>query len=90
MATVTLTLELPEELSRLLVSELGTASVPEWSLQTIAAEAARQGLVSRRRAAELVGLAPEEWEGFFEQHGLELEYTREAMESDLAVIREVR
>ena len=88
MAPTELTVPLPDALRDALVERLGPEGARGWGLEAMLVEAARQGLVSRRKAATLLGIdAPDDREAFFERHGLTLEYTPEMLEEDWRTIQ---
>lgn len=78
---------IPEALHELLVARLGEREVSSWATEAVVVESARQGLISRRKAATLLGIQdPSAREEFFERHGLILEYTAEMLEEDFKTI----
>jgi hypothetical protein len=85
---------IPEDLRALLLAELGEKELSAWATEALVVEAARQHIISRRKAATLLGLTNYlEREAFFERHQLFNEYTLEMVEEDfktIAILEEKR
>jgi len=78
---------LPQSIRELLLLKVPEAEINHWALEAIVVEAAREHIISRRKAADLLGLKNyASREAFFERHGLILEYTMEMVEEDFRTI----
>ena len=85
------TISIPQDLATLLTEKLGVRSLDSWGLEAVVVEAAKEHLISRGRAASLLGL--EDYESrnqFFEKHGLLNEYTMEMLDEDFKRIESRR
>jgi|GEM_PF-1589638 len=79
---------IPKEIRELLLLKVPEGELGYWALEAIVVEAAREHIISRRKAASLLGLQDyESRDAFFERHGLTHEYTVEMVEADLRAIR---
>ncbi len=75
--------EVPEEFRKLIAKQRGEANLPQWASEALVIEAVREGLISRRKAAELLGIDGElDRDEFFARSGLIEEYTPEMLEQD--------
>jgi len=82
---------IPAEIKSLLAGEIGEAKFSAWVTEAVVVEAARQHIISRRKAATLMGLAGyEDREAFFERHDLRNEYTVEMVEEDFKTLEALR
>jgi hypothetical protein len=78
---------IPEDLRALLLAKLGEQQLSAWVTEAAVVEAVRQHVISRNKAATLLGLEDyEEREAFFERCQLFNEYTREMVEEDFRTI----
>jgi len=78
---------IPGELRALLVSRIEPSQVSGWATEALVIEAARQHIISRKKATTLLGITDYgEREAFFERHGLQLEYTMEMLDLDFKAI----
>jgi len=82
---------IPESFREILVGHLGEQSLKSWETEALIVEAAREHIISRRKAATLLGLTNYiERQVFFERHGLTNEYTLEMLEMDLQALETLR
>jgi len=78
---------LPPAVRELLLLGIPEGELNHWALEAILAEAARTHMVSRRKAATLLGLVNyKEREAFFERHSLTNEYTVDMVHEDFRTI----
>ncbi len=83
----TISVYLPPGVRELLLLKVPEAELDHWALEAIVVEAAREHVISRSKAASLLGLDDyEARDAFFERHGLTNEYTLEQMEMDRKAI----
>jgi hypothetical protein len=82
---------LPSAVRDILLTKLPESELDHWAVEAIVVEAAREHIVSRRKAATLLGYADyESREAFFERHGLTNDYTLEMVEEDFQAIESLR
>jgi hypothetical protein len=82
---------IPNDLRALLLAKLSEEQVSAWATEALVVEAAREHVISRRKAATLLGFEDyESREAFFERHQLFNEYTVEMVEQDFKTIDEHR
>ena len=78
---------IPEDLRALLLANRSEEQLTTWATEALVVEAVRQHIISRRKAATLLGHQDyESREAFFERYGLLNEYTLEMLERDLQTI----
>jgi len=78
---------IPEDLRALLLTKLSEQQLTDWATEALIVEAAREHVISRRKAATLLGYQDyESREAFFARHQLFNEYTLEMWEQDLKSI----
>lgn len=83
-----ITLEIPEELVRRLNADPNQLS--RQALEGLVLEAHRQGKLSEAEVGRLLGIESRfQIEGFLKDHGVELAYTREDLEYERQVHREL-
>ena len=81
------TVLIPDDLRALLLAKLSEEQLSDWATEALVVEAAREHVISRRKAATLLGYHDyESREEFFERHRLFVEYTMEMWEQDLKSI----
>jgi hypothetical protein len=74
---------IPEDLRAVLFAKLSEKEVSAWATEALVVEAARDHIISRRKAATLLGLNNYvQRQAFFQRHGLTSEYTLEMLEMD--------
>ena len=74
---------LPPDLREVLLLKVPEAELTHWATEALVVEAAREGFISRRKAATLLGYdAYDAREAFFERHRLIEEYSLEMLEMD--------
>jgi hypothetical protein len=74
---------IPEDLRAILIAKLSEQRVSAWATEALVVEVAREHIISRRKAATLLGLEDyESREAFFERHQLNIEYRMEMWEQD--------
>lgn len=78
---------LPPGIRDILLMKMPEDEVDHWAAEAIVVEAAREHLISRRKAATLLGYDDyQSRETFFERHGLTNEYTLEMVAEDFQAI----
>jgi hypothetical protein len=81
------TVPIPDDLWALLLAKLSEQQLSDWATETLVVEAAREHVISRRKAASLLGYQDyESREAFFERHQLFNEYTVEMLDEDFKTI----
>jgi hypothetical protein len=81
----------PLGVREVLLTKVPESEVDHWAAEAIAVAAAREHIISRRKAATLLGYEDyESREAFFEHHGLTNEYTVEMVEEDFGAIDALR
>lgn len=80
--SATLSVEVPEELRRILAERPGEAELPRWALEAIVLEAVREGILSRGRGGELLGLGFHEREALYARRGLVYSYDAEELAAE--------
>ena len=84
-----ITVEIPEELASRLGS--GPIQLPRQALEALVLEAHRQGKVSEAEVGSLLGIESRfQVERFLTEHGVELAYTRDDLDYERQVHRELR
>jgi hypothetical protein len=82
---------IPADLRAILLTKLSEQQVAAWATEAVVVEAAREHIISRRKAASLLGLNNYvERHAFFERHGLTNEYTAQMVEMDIKAIETLR
>lgn len=82
---------LPTGIREILLTKMPESELDHWAGEAIVVEAAREHLISRRKAATLLGYEDHDSrEAFFERHGLTNEYTLEMVEEDFKAIDALR
>ena len=85
---MTITVEIPEELVRHLGAQ--PSELPRQVLEALVLEAHRQGKLSEAEVGRLLGIQSRfQVERFLKEHGVELAYTREDLEYERQVDREL-
>jgi len=79
---MSVTIDLPEEIERLLEAEWGNLS--RRALEALAVEGYRAEALSAGQVAEMLNLSLWETEAFLRQRGVELNYTAEDLKQDMA------
>jgi len=78
---------IPDDLRTLLLAKLSEQQLSDWATEALVVEAAREHVISRRKAAALLGYQDyDSREAFFERHQLFIEYTLEMWQQDLKSI----
>lgn len=80
--SATLSVELPDELRRILAERAGEDELPRWALESIVLEAVRDGILSRGRGGELLGLGFHEREALYARRGLVYSYGEEDLAAE--------
>ena len=80
--SATLSVELPDELRRILAERPGEAELPRWTFEAIVLEAVREGILSRGRGGELLGLGFHEREALYARRGLVYSYSEEDLAAE--------
>lgn len=83
------TVEIPEDIARLLNSKWG--NLPRGVLESLALEAYRSGTITTAQLRRLLGFTtPMEVDAFLKKAGVFLDYGVEDLEEDLETLRRVR
>lgn len=83
-----ITVDIPEELAQRLNAD--PSQLPRQALEALVLEAHRQGKVSEAEVGSLLGIESRvQIESFLKDHGVELAYTREDLEYERQVHREL-
>jgi len=78
---------LPPGIRDILLMKMPADDVDHWAAEAIVVEAAREHIISRRKAATLLGYDDNQSrETFFDRYGLTNEYTLEMVEEDFQAI----
>jgi hypothetical protein len=78
---------IPEELRVLLVGKFNEHQLTAWGTEALVVEAVREHIISRRKAATLLGFQDyTSRQAFFERHELFNEYTMEMLDQDFKTI----
>ena len=82
---------LPPGVRDIVLMKIAPSEFNHWAAERIVAGAAREHMISRRKAATLLGYESiSEREAFFERNGLTSEYTLEMVDEDFAAIDALR
>ena len=82
------TIELPQEIEQLLKSEW--PDLPRRALEAVVLEGYRDGVISRGKVAEILGMTFSESEAFLKNHGALLRYNEEDLKKDLETLGRMR
>jgi len=81
---------IPEGFRAILLGNLGETNLAAWETRALVVEAARQHIISRNKAATLLGFEDyESREEFFNQYELFNEYTVEMLDEDFRTIDQI-
>jgi len=82
MSSPSVEVDVPEPLQSALLGRVGSLS--RWGWEALVLEAAREGLLSRGTAGELLGLGFHEREAFFARRGLTYDLSEEELQRERA------
>jgi len=86
----TLEVVLPEDLKHTLAARVSSEEhLPRWVLEAIAIEAYREGLISRGKLGEILGLPFHEREAFLAQRDVPYNYGPEDLDEDARTLQRV-
>src|SRR5712692_55111 len=87
-AGMTVNIELPEDISEALRRHWG--DLPRWTLETLAAEAYKNGALTESQIRRMLGFATRaEVHAFLKQSGVYLDYTAQDLDDDLEAHRKL-
>jgi predicted HTH domain antitoxin len=86
---VVVTFTIPDQIERRLQAEIGP-DLGQTTKEALAVELYRQEKLSPGQVAELLGISVYQADGLLKQHGVELPYTMEDLDSDVASLRKAR
>ena len=79
-----ITIELPRDVESDL--EMYWPDLPRKAMEAVLLESYRQGVLSRGKISEILGLSFDETEAFLKEHGAFLHYDKEDLRSDLEAL----